>query len=286
LRSREVDAVNTHAQAVEAAASYLRERIDGRAEAAVVLGSGLAGVEEGFEIRGRIPYAAIPGFPAGVVKGHRGELLLAGSGGSRAILFSGRFHLYQGFSPGDVTLPIRVARRVGVRVLIVTNASGGIRGDLGPGDLMLITDHINLLGSNPLTGVDAAEFGDPFVDMTEPYSARLIAVARKVAADRPEIGRLAEGVYLATAGPSYETKAEIAFFSRIGAHAVGMSTVPEVIVAAHEGIEVLGVSVIANRAAGLSGGKLSHGDVLAAMKKASSRLAALCAGVLALTGTE
>jgi purine-nucleoside phosphorylase len=146
---------------------------------------------------------------------------------------------------------------------------------------MLMTDHINLLGSNPLVGMDPAEFGPVFIDMTEPYSPRLNALARKVASERPEIGNLSEGVYLATTGPSYETKAEIAFFSRIGADAVGMSTVPEVIVAVHEGMEVMGVSVIANKAAGLSGGKLSHGEVLAAMRTASSRLASLLLGVAA-----
>jgi purine-nucleoside phosphorylase len=146
---------------------------------------------------------------------------------------------------------------------------------------MLVTDHINLLGTNPLVGIDPGEFGPVFVDMSEPYSPRLIALARKVASDRPEIGSLAEGVYLATTGPSYETKAEIAFFSRIGADAVGMSTVPEVIVAAHEGIEVMGVSVIANKATGISGGKLSHEEVLAAMRKASSRLSSLLLGVVA-----
>jgi purine-nucleoside phosphorylase len=272
--------MKTHAHAIEAAASYIRGKLGGTASVALVLGSGLAGVEERLAVKRRIPYAEIPGFPSAVVQGHKGELLFGDFGGRDAILFSGRFHLYQGYSLREITLPVRVAKRLGVRVLIVTNASGGIRGSLNPGDLMLITDHINLLGANPLVGIDPGEFGPVFVDMTEPYSSRLIALARKVAADRPEVGPLAEGVYLATTGPSYETKAEIAFFSRIGADAVGMSTVPEVIVAAHEGIEVMGVSVIANKATGISSGKLSHGEVLAAMRKASSRLASLFLGVL------
>ena len=279
-------------RSVEAAASYVGKRLGGAARAAVVLGSGLAGVEARLRVKCRIPYAEIPGFPGGrkpgvraaAVRGHRGELLFGELGSLDTLLFSGRFHLYQGYSPQEIALPIRVAKRVGVRVLIVTNASGGIRDDLVPGDIMLITDHINQLGSNPLVDVEPGEFGDPFVDMTEPYSRRLIGLARKAAASRPEIGRLAEGVYLATMGPSYETKAEIAFFSRIGAHAVGMSTVPEVIAAAHEGMEIMGVSAIANKAAGLSEGKLSHGDVLSAMEKASSRLASLCEGVLSEPG--
>jgi purine-nucleoside phosphorylase len=273
--------MNSHVEPVEAAAAYVRGKLGGEARLALILGSGLAGVEERLEPRRRIPYADIPGFPSGVVQGHKGELLFGDFGGRDAILFSGRFHLYQGYSLREITLPVRVAKRLGVRVLVVTNASGGIREDLGAGDLMLVTDHINLLGTNPLVGVDPGEFGPVFIDMTEPYSRRLIALARRVAAGRPDVGRLAEGIYLATTGPSYETKAEIAFFARIGADAVGMSTVPEVIVAAHEGIEVLGVSVIANKAAGLSGGKLSHGEVLTAVRKASARLASLLLGVAA-----
>jgi purine-nucleoside phosphorylase len=271
--------MNTLVESIEAAASYIRGKLGGTAGLALILGSGLAGVGETLELKGRIPYAEIPGFPSGAVQGHRGELLFGSFGGRDAILFSGRFHLYQGYSLQEVTLPVRVAKKLGVRVLFVTNASGGIREDLDPGDLLLMTDHINLLGTNPLVGVDPGELGPVFIDMTEPYSPRLIALAKKVASDRPEIGDLSEGVYLATTGPSYETKAEIAFFSRIGADAVGMSTVPEVIVAAHEGIEVMGISVIANKAAGISGGKLSHGEVLAAMRKASSRLASLLLGV-------
>jgi purine-nucleoside phosphorylase len=273
--------MSSHVESVEAAAAYVRGKLGGQARLALILGSGLAGVEERLELRRRIPYADIPGFPSGVVQGHKGELLFGGFGGRDAILFSGRFHLYQGYSLRQIALPVRVARRLGVRVLVVTNASGGIREDLGAGDLMLVTDHINLLGTNPLVGMDPGEFGPVFIDMTEPYSPRLMALARKVAAGRPDVGRLAEGVYLATTGPSYETKAEIAFFARIGADAVGMSTVPEVIVAAQEGIEVMGVSVIANKAAGLSGGKLRHDEVLAAMRKASSRLASLLLGVAA-----
>jgi purine-nucleoside phosphorylase len=275
--------MNTHMRSIEAAAAYVRGVLGGAAGVALVLGSGLAGVEECLTVKRRIPYAEIPGFPSGVIQGHKGELLFGDLGGRDVIMFSGRFHLYQGYSLNEITLPVRVAKRLGVRVLIVTNASGGIRGSLNPGDLMLITDHINLLGTNPLVGIDPGEFGPVFVDMTEPYSSRLIAMARKVAAGRPEVGRLAEGVYLATTGPSYETKAEIEFFSRIGADAVGMSTVPEVIVAAHEGIEVMGVSVITNKATGISTGKLSHGEVLAVMQKASSRLSSLFLGVLSET---
>ena len=266
---------------IEQAVGYLKDRIRGPLKAAVILGSGLAGVADQLGAKETIRYGEIPGFlpgfgPSGLVQGHKGELLF----GEGTVIFNGRFHYYQGYPLSEVTFPVRISKRLGARVLVVTNASGGINRRLRPGSIMLITDHINCLGSNPLVGADPGEFGPLFVDMSEPYSRVLVEKAREISRRRPDIGRLAQGVYLATTGPSYETKAEIAFFRRIGADAVGMSTVPEVIVAAQEGMRVLGVSVIANMACGITKGRLSHAEVLSSVEKASRRVGELIRAVL------
>ena len=266
---------------IEQSVGYLKARVRGPLKAAVILGSGLAGVADQLGAKETIPYGDIPGFPpgfetSGLVQGHKGELLF----GEGTVIFNGRFHYYQGYPLSEVTFPVRISKRLGARVLVVTNASGGINRRLRPGSIMLITDHINCLGSNPLVGADPGEFGPPFVDMSEPYSRALVEKAREISRRRPDIGRLAQGVYLATTGPSYETKAEIAFFRRIGADAVGMSTVPEVIVAAQEGMGVLGVSVIANMACGITKRQLSHAEVLSSVEKASRRVGELIRAVL------
>ena len=167
---------------------------------------------------------------------------------------------------------VRVAGMLGVRTLIITNASGGINRDFKPGDIMLINDHINLIGTNPLIGIETSTFGQLFINMTEPYDRALIKKVMDLASGINEVGALREGVYIAVSGPSYETKAEISFFEKIGADAVGMSTVPEVIVASQEGIRVLGLSIISNMASGIAPGKLDHSEVLENMSKVSSRL--------------
>jgi purine-nucleoside phosphorylase len=208
-----------------------------------------------------------------MIEGHKGEFIFGRMAQKNVILFNGRFHYYQGFTSEDITVNIRVAKKLGTETLIITNASGAINRGFRPGDLMLITDHINFMGTNPLIG-DSGH-GPIFIDMTEPYDLKLIEKVKKSALSIGEIGTLREGVYLAVHGPSYETRAEISFFEKIGADAVGMSTVPEVIVAAQGGIRVIGISVISNMACGLTSGKLSHSEVLDTMSRAGSRLGAL-----------
>lgn len=251
---------------------FLQKKLPLLPSTGIILGSGLGDIVEGAGRRLAVNYADIPGFPKAMVQGHKGELVCGELAGKGVIIFNGRFHFYQGYSLRDVTLPVRVARRLGVETLIITNASGGINRDFKPGDIMLIKDHINLIGGNPLIGEEAGSFGPLFVDMTEPYDSELIAKTGQIAEAMHGVGSLRQGVYLATSGPSYETKAEITFFERIGADAVGMSTVPEVIVANQEGMRVLGISVIANMACGVKEGKLSHHEVLEAMGKAAQRL--------------
>ena len=269
--------MTNHDKKVDLAAEYIRQRIGhdhvSDYRTAVILGSGAGAVAEKVSYGSRISYTEIPGFPAAMIEGHKGELIFGRMAQKNVILFNGRFHYYQGFTLQDVTMNIRAAKKLGIDTLIITNASGGINRDFKPGDLMLITDHINCMGSNPLIG-DSGH-GPIFIDMTEPYDLALVDRIKKAAVSNKEIGRLREGVYLAVHGPSYETKAEISFFEKIGADAVGMSTVPEVIVAVQEGIKVIGISVISNMACGISSGKLSHREVLDNTAKAAARLGAL-----------
>jgi purine-nucleoside phosphorylase len=257
---------------IDRASAYLKENILRPVKVGLVLGSGMGTVVEGVNVKFSVGYKDIPGFPEDVIEGHKGELLHGDLGGKELLIFNGRYHYYQGFHLREVTLPVRVAKRMGVETLIVTNASGAINRGFQPGDIMLITDHINLMGNNPLIGADVQDFGVRFVDMTEPYDLELIAKVKQLALKNAKIGELKEGVYVAVSGPSYETKAEILFFEKAGADTVGMSTVPEVIVAAQESIRVLGLSVISNMACGITESKLSHEEVLENMKKVSSRM--------------
>ncbi len=211
---------------------------------AVVLGTGLGVMEREMDIHEAFPYAKIPGFPQSTVKGHAGRLLMGLLGGRQVLVMSGRFHLYEGYSAEDVTAPIRVFRMLGVKNLLISNAAGGLRKDLEPGSAMLITDHLNFTGRNPLAGPNREEYGPRFPDMTQPYSRRLADLARKRATEK-SIG-LREGVYVQVMGPSMETAAETRMLQRMGADAVGMSTVMEVIQAVHCGMEVLAVSAITN----------------------------------------
>jgi len=266
--------MDSYEEKIRFAARYIGDRIGDSPKIGIVLGSGLSRISEGVEDSTVIQYIDIDGFPSSMVRGHRGEIICGTCEGKRVIMFNGRFHYYQGYPIQDVVLPVRVAGALGVERIIITNASGGINRSFGPGDIMLISDHINLLGTNPLIGRDTSEAGPIFVDMTQPYDANLIAGAKRVA-KKLGIEEIREGVYLATAGPSYETKAEIEFFSRIGADAVGMSTVPEVIVANQLGMKVLGISVISNMACGISKEPLSHGEVLENVDRASLRLVLL-----------
>ncbi|HYK83059.1 MAG TPA: purine-nucleoside phosphorylase [Gemmatimonadales bacterium] len=274
---RQAPARDAHDPVAAATAAVARRLGQRQPRVAVVLGSGLGAVAEAVRDAVRIPYHEIPGFPEPGAPGHKGELVGGSLEGVPVLMQSGRFHLYEGHAPAVTALPPRVFARLGVRTLILTNAAGGIRPTFRPPILMLIADHINLTFRNPLTGPVAA--GDErFPDMSDPYDAELRALAREVA--RAERVPLEEGVYAALLGPSFETPAEIRMLARLGADAVGMSTVPEVIAARARGIRCLGFSSITNAAAGLSAQKLSHQEVLEAGAQVAGQLERLIRGVL------
>ncbi len=234
---------------VEVAAVSLRKRLGEMPDVAIVLGSGLGAFAEGLADATAIPYGEIPGWPVPRIVGHAGRLVAGAAAGRRVLALSGRVHFYEGHELDIVTFAVRVLGRLGVRVLLLTNAAGGINTKFARGALMVIDDHINFLGVNPLVGPNDERFGLRFPDMSEVYSRRLRALSDEAAR---AIGLPIEhGVYIAVSGPSYETPAEIRAFRSLGADAVGMSTVPEAIIARHMGIEVLGVSCISNMAAGI-----------------------------------
>ena len=254
-----------------------RELGDFAPRVAVVLGSGLGALAETVREARRVPYARIPGFPEPGVAGHIGQLVAGTLAGVPVLVQQGRFHLYEGHSAATAALPVRVFHRLGVTTLVVTNAAGGLRPTFEAGSLMLIADHINLMWRNPLFGpVEPGE--GRFPDMSDPYDRDLRALARDAA--RAAKIPLEEGVYAGLLGPSYETPAEIRMLQRLGADAVGMSTVPEVIAARARAMRVLGFSMITNLAAGLSAEKISHEDVLAMGKRVAGDLAKLIQGVL------
>lgn len=253
--------------------AFIRDRSAMRPQIGLVLGSGLGDVVGGLADAVALEYAEIPNFPAATIAGHPGRLLLGRLQTTTVAALQGRIHYYEGYSMEEVTFPIRVLGALGVRKLVLTNAAGGINPRFRPGSLMLIADHLNLMGVNPLRGPNDERFGPRFPDLTHVYSPRLRALAQEVAR---EIGLvLEEGVYAAVSGPSYETPAEVRMLRQLGADAVGMSTVPEAIVARHMGIEVLGLSVIANMAAGIAERPLRHEEVLAAAARVQERLRTL-----------
>ena len=263
---------------IRRATDAVARRLDGlRPRVAIVLGSGLGSVADAVQSAIRIPYSAIPGFPEPGAPGHKGELVGGTLEGVPVVVQSGRFHLYEGHAPDVAALPTRVFVALGATTLVVTNAAGGIRHTFRPPTLMLIADHINLMFRNPLVG-PVAPGDERFPDMSDPYDPTLRQLARDVA--RTERIPLEEGVYAGVLGPSFETPAEIRMLQRLGADAVGMSTVPEVIAARARGVRCLGFSSITNAAAGLSAQKLSHVDVLEAGKQISGQLEQLIRGVL------
>ncbi len=239
-------------------------------DVAVVLGSGLGDFADGLAGKREFPYASIPNWPAAAVVGHAGKLVIGTIGGRRVAALSGRVHYYEGHDFRTVTFATRVIGRLGVKTAILTNAAGGINLAFKPGTLMLIDDHINMMGGNPLIGPNDERFGSRFPDMTTVYAARLREIAGAAARQRGLA--LAHGVYVALHGPSYETPAEIRFLRTIGADAVGMSTVPEAIVARHMGLEVLGISCITNPAAGVLPQPLVHDEVMEVARRVRSRV--------------
>ena len=245
---------------IQDAREYIEWRTPLRPTVAVVLGSGLGAFADELEERIEIAYADIPGWPRSAAQGHAGKLVIGKLGSLEVAVMAGRVHLYEGWTPVQVTFGVRVLGALGVRGIVFTNAAGGVNLSLGRGGLMLISDHINLQGSNPLVGANDDELGPRFPDMSEAYSKCYRAAAQAVAKDL-EIP-LSEGVYAAMLGPSYETPAEIRYLRTIGADVVGMSTVGEVIVANHMGIRVLGISCVTNMAAGILPQKINHEEVL------------------------
>lgn len=236
-----------------------QEIVNFQPEVGLILGSGLGFfADERIEVEGRLPYSEIEGFPVSTVPGHAGQFVYGMLEGKRVLCMQGRFHFYEGYSMEELTLPVRLMHRIGIKTLIVTNAAGGINRDYRPGDFMLLDDHVNFLGTNPLIG-DRSEDGIRFPDMSNVYDLALRSKLKTWAKAKAMV--LKEGVYLATTGPSFETPAEIRAFATLGADAVGMSTVPEAIVARKFGLRVLGISCITNAAAGLSKSPLTHEEV-------------------------
>lgn len=251
---------------------FLEKKMD-RPDVAIIIGSGLGNLVKRMDVKVRIPYHDIPHFPKSTVKGHAGEILSGVIGKNKVMAFSGRFHYYEGYSMAEVTYPVRVAKLLGAKLLIVTNAAGGLNPKFHVGDLMLITDHINFMGANPLIGPNVEEWGPRFVDLYHVYSEQHMNKLREIAVRKGLT--LREGVYLAVSGPTYETHAELKMMQGFGADAVGMSTVPECIVAAHMSLPVLGVSVITDMALPYIIQDISHEMVLAAAEEASERLSDL-----------
>lgn len=261
------------------AVAYIRSKTSIQPEVGVILGSGLGNVVDAVEIDTAIPYGEIPGARASTVVGHQGRMIFGRANGRPVVIMQGRVHFYEGYEMSEVMYLARVIGRLGIKTLIVTNAAGGINTSFAAGDLMLISDHINFMGVNPLRGPNVEDLGVRFPDMSEAYPESLRNLAKEVAKEQGV--EVKEGVYLALSGPTYETPAEIRAFRVLGADAVGMSTVPEVIAASHMLIPVLGISCITNMAAGILKQKLTHQEVMDTTARVQKQFTALVLGVLA-----
>jgi len=264
------------------AVQAIQTRTSLKPEVGVILGSGLGDLATEIAEPAIVPYADIPHFARSTVKGHAGRLIIGLLENVPVVAMQGRFHLYEGYHLQVLTLPVRVMRQLGAHTLIVTNAAGGVNPAYRPGDFMLIRDHINmpgLAGANPLLGPNDERFGGRFPPLAHAYDAQLRALAHSIAASSPEI-MLHEGIYTMVGGPNYETGAELRFLRAVGTDAVGMSTVPEVIVARHAGMKVLGLSLITNTATGNETGEVNHAEVLAAADAVRPRFAALVRGIV------
>ncbi|HEX6598846.1 MAG TPA: purine-nucleoside phosphorylase [Gemmatimonadaceae bacterium] len=266
------------AEVVGAAAELVRERFDRAPDAAIVLGTGLGGLAKEIDVEATIPYADIPGFPLSTVESHAGRLLCGTLGGKTVVAMQGRFHRYEGYTLRQVTFPVRVLRALGAETLVVSNAAGVMDPFWNPGEVMLIADHINLLGDNPLIGQNDDRLGVRFPDMSAPYDEALRALAREVALEQGIV--LREGVYVAITGPALETRAEYRMLRTLGADVVGMSTVPEVIVAVHGGMRVLGFSIMTDKCLPDSLEPVTLETIIANAGRAEPMLTALVRGVL------
>jgi purine-nucleoside phosphorylase len=266
---------------IDEIAKFIHSRIEYRPSVAIILGSGLGELAQAVVDPAAFPYESIPDWPVSTVLGHKGSLVIGRMESKDVLVMQGRVHYYEGYSMAQVTLPVRVFKRLGVDTLIVTNAAGAVNPEFEPGDLMLISDHLNLIGMaglSPLRGPNIDEFGPRFPDMSQAYDRQLGRLAREIAIEKKIV--LREGVYVCLAGPSFETPADLRFLRMIGADAVGMSTVPEVTVARHAGMRVLGISGISNKA-NLDGNTLTtHTEVLEAGKNIVPKLTIMIREVL------
>ena len=274
--------IDTARAQVQEAADALRERIGKAARVGIILGTGLGKLADEIEIREAVPYGEIPHFPLSTVESHEGRLIAGTLRGVEVIAMQGRFHIYEGYSAWQATLPVRVMATLGVETLLISNAAGGMNPLYRRGDLMLTTDHINLQGVNPLTGPNVDDWGPRFPDMSEPYDRDLRDAAEAAALERGV--RLQQGVYVAVVGPNLETRAEYRFLRAIGADVVGMSTVPEVIVARHQGMRCMAISVVTDECFPDALEPVSIADVLAAAAEAEPSLTTLMGDVVATLG--
>lgn len=269
----------TGIQQIKEAAQFIETKMQVKPEIGLILGSGLGVLGDYIEDAVVIPYKDIPNFPLSTVEGHAGELMIGTISRKAVVLMRGRFHMYEGYGPEVTAFPVHVMKALGVKYLIVTNAAGGINLDFASGNLMLISDHLNLTGKNPLIGRNDTEIGPRFPDMSEAYSKRLRSIAKEIATEKGIT--VVEGVYAGLLGPSYETPAEIRMLRILGADAVGMSTVAEVIAARHCGIEVVGISCISNMAAGILDQPLSHDEVIETTNRVKSQFLELVTSLIA-----
>jgi len=260
------------------AVAFIKERLPIDPEYLLILGTGLGQLAEEMTVEVELPYEDIPHFPVSTVESHAGKLLIGYLGGKSIMAMQGRFHYYEGYSMNQIAFPVRVAKMLGIQTLLVSNACGGLNPNFERGDIMLINDHINFLGDNPLIGPNDPDLGPRFPDMSQPYTERLLATAEQVALDAGI--KMHQGVYLAVSGPMMETKGEYRYMRQLGADVVGMSTVPEVIAAVHMSMEVLGISVITDECFPDALEPVSLNDVLEAAAMAEPQLTRVVVGVL------
>lgn len=268
----------TNQSAINEASNYIQEKVAIKPVIGLILGSGLGSLGDEIDEPTIISYDDIPHFPKSTVAGHKGQLVIGTLKGKNVIAMQGRFHYYEGYSMEQVTFPVRVMKQLGAEALIVTNAAGGINKDFNPGDLMIITDHINNTGTNPLIGPNSDEQGERFPDMTAAYDPAYIEHTEKCA-KKLQIN-VQTGTYIGNTGPTYETPAEVKMLREFGGDAVGMSTVPEVIVARHSGMRLLGISCISNMAAGILDEQLTHEDVIQTTERVKSNFLKLVKEVI------
>ncbi len=273
-----------YVQMVKESVEFLKSKVKSKPRIAIVLGSGLSVIKESLDVETKIKYAEIPHFPVSTAPGHAGEMIFGKWNDVDVVLMNGRFHFYEGYSMKEVTMAVRVFQLMEVKYLFITNAAGGLNHSFEPGHPMIITDHINFMGDNPLIGKNIEEWGVRFPDMSDAYNSKLALIAEEVAKELPI--EYYKGIYVAVAGPSFETPAELKMFRYLGADAVGMSTVPEVIVANHAGIKVLAISAITDRAIPEGLAPLTAEEVLKVAEKTGIQISKIFEGVIKEIGEE